>query len=292
VLFRSIGAYVDTRGAYLTITATIPGYPAEKAGLQIGDQIIAVDGQDMTGINPDLVRMTKVMGPAGTDVKLTIKRTGVTDPIQITITRAHIVIPSVSSKMLDNKVGYIQITGFIETTASDFHTQLGQLMAQNPVGIILDLRNNGGGYLDAGVAVASEFIDHGVIVSEKDTNGTITPNNAAPGGLATTIPLVVLVNGNTASASEIVSGAIQDDGRGKLVGELTYGKGSVQNYFSLSDGGLARITIAKWLTPSGRTIDGIGLTPDVVIPLTQADVTAGKDPQLDAAVQLLLNPKP
>jgi carboxyl-terminal processing protease len=163
-------------------------------------------------------------------------------------------------------------------------------MAQNPAGMILDLRNNPGGYLNAAVTIASEFIDHGVIVSEKDSNGSITPYNATTGGLATTVPLVVLVNGNSASASEIVSGAIQDDGRGKLVGELTYGKGSVQEYFPLADGGLARITVAKWLTPNGRIIDKIGLTPDQVVTLTQADITAGRDPQLDAAVQLLLHP--
>lgn len=288
--YDGIGAYVDTRGDYLTITKTISGYPAEQAGLQIGDQIIAVDGQDVTGVDPDLVRMTKVMGPAGTDVHLTILRTGVDQPIEVTITRAHIVIPSVTSKMLDNNIAYIQITVFGDTTASDFHDQLSQLMTQNPSGIILDLRDNGGGYLNAGIAVASEFIDHGVIVSEQYGDGTKDPHNAIPGGLATSIPLVVLVNGNTASASEIVSGAIQDDGRGKLVGELTYGKGSVQNWIPLTDGGTARITIAKWLTPNGRTIDKIGLTPDVVVALTQEDVTAGRDPQLDAAVQLLLNP--
>ena len=288
--YDGIGAYVDTRGAYLTITKTIPGYPAEKAGLQTGDQIIAVDGTDVSGIDPDLVRMTKVMGPAGTDVKLTIMRTGVDQPIELTITRAHIVIPSVTSKMLDNKIGYIQISVFGDTTSTDFHTQLSQLMTQNPAGIVLDLRDNGGGYLDAGIAVASEFVDHGIIVTEQYGDGTKDPHSAIPGGLATSIPLVVLVNGNTASASEIVSGAIQDDGRGKLVGELTYGKGSVQNWIQLTDGGTARITIAKWLTPNGRTIDKIGLTPDVVVPLTQAEITAGKDPQLDAAVQLLINP--
>jgi carboxyl-terminal processing protease len=192
--------------------------------------------------------------------------------------------------MLDNKIAYIQVTVFGSTTANDFHDQLSQLMAQHPSGIILDVRDNGGGLTDAGIAVASEFIDHGVIFSEQYGDGTKTPQNATPGGLATSIPLVVLVNGNTASASEIVSGAIQDDGRGKLVGELTYGKGSVQNWFPLSDGGTARITIAKWLTPNGRTIDKIGLTPDVVVTMTQADVTAGRDPQLDAAVLLLLHP--
>ena len=290
--YDGIGAYVDTRGDYLTITKPISGYPAEQAGLQMGDQIIAVDGTDVTGMDPDLVRMTKVMGPAGTDVHLTIHREGVDQPLEFTITRAHIVIPSVTSKMLDNNIAYIQITVFGDSTASDFHNQLSQLMAQNPSGMILDLRDNGGGYLDAGIAIASEFIDHGVIVTEQYGDGTKDPHNATPGGLATTIPLVVLVNGNTASASEIVSGAIQDDGRGKLVGVLTYGKGSVQNWIPLSDGGTARITIAKWLTPNGHNIDKIGLTPEVVVTMTQDDYTAGRDPQMDAAVQLLLHPQP
>ena len=288
--YDGIGAYVDTTGAYLTITKALSGYPAEKAGLQVGDQIIAVDGTDVTGMDPDLVRMTKVMGPAGTSVQLTIRRTGVDNPLEFTIMRAHIVIPSVTSKMLDHNIAYIQITVFGDTTASDFQTQLSALMAQKPSGIILDLRDNGGGYLDAGIAVASQFIDHGVIVSEQYGDGTKTPHEALSSGLATNIPLVVLVNENTASASEIVSGAIQDDGRGKLVGVTTYGKGSVQNWIPLSDGGTARITIARWLTPNGRTIDKKGLTPDKVVTMTQADYTAGRDPQLDAAVQLLINP--
>jgi len=288
--YDGIGAYVDTRGTYLTITKTMPGYPAEKAGLQTGDQIIAVDGVDVTGMAPDLVRITKVLGTAGTEVHLTIKRTGVDKPLEFTITRAHIVIPSVTSKMLDYNIAYIQISVFGDSTITDFHNQLSQLMAQNPSGIILDLRDNGGGLRDAGIAVASEFVDHGVIITEQSSDRTKTPYNAIPGGLATTIPLVVLVNGNTASASEIVAGAIQDDGRGKLVGELTYGKGSVQSYIPLSDYSLVYITSAKWLTPSGRTIDKIGLTPDKVVQMTQADYDSGKDPQLDAAVQLLHNP--
>jgi carboxyl-terminal processing protease len=287
--FDGIGAYVDTRGAYLTITATMPGFPAALAGLLPGDQIIAVDGQDMTGINPDIVRMTKVMGAAGTEVHLTIQRLDVEKPLEFTLTRAHIVIPSVTSKMLDNKIAYIQVNQFGDSTVTDFHSQLSQLMAQNPAGMVLDLRNNPGGYLEAGIAVASEFIDHGDIVSEQTSDGTKIPYAANPGGLATTIPLVVLVNGNSASASEIVAGAIQDIGRGKLVGELTYGKGSVQQYYPLSDGGLARITIAKWLTPSGRTIDKKGLTPDQVVPMTPDDIAKERDPQLNQAVKSLIN---
>ncbi len=182
--FDGIGAYVDTKGAYLTITDTIPGYPAAQAGLQSGDQIIAVNGQDVTGIDPDIVRLTKVMGPAGTSVQLTVQRTGIDKPLEFTITRAHIVIPFVTSKMLGNKIAYIQITQFGDTAASDFHSQLSQLMAQNPAGLVLDLRNNPGGYLNAAVSIASEFIDHGVIVSEKDSNGDDYPvqcNHGRPG---------------------------------------------------------------------------------------------------------------
>jgi carboxyl-terminal processing protease len=290
--YDGIGALVDVRGDYLTITKPMPGYPAEQAGLLPGDQITAVDGQDMTGQDPDLVRLTKVMGVAGTQVRLTILREGLDKPFDVTITRAHIVVPSVTSKMLEGNIAYIQVTIFGDNTTQDFHDQLAQLMAQNPSGLILDLRDNGGGYLDSGIAVASEFIGEGVIVYERYGDGTQVPHNAIAGGLATSpsIPLVVLVNGYTASASEIVSGAIQDTGRGKLVGELTYGKGSVQNWNPLEDGGTARVTIAKWLTPNGTAINKVGLTPDVVVPLTNEDIAAGKDPQLDAAVQALMQP--
>jgi carboxyl-terminal processing protease len=143
---------------------------------------------------------------------LTIHRAGKAQPLDFTLSKAYIVIPSVSSRMLENRIAYIQITIFGENTASDFHDQLEALMAQNPTGIILDLRDNGGGYLDEGIAVASEFIDHGVIVYEQYGDGSRTPHEALPDGLATSTPLVVLVNGNTASASEIVSGASRTTG--------------------------------------------------------------------------------
>jgi carboxyl-terminal processing protease len=288
--YDGIGAYVDTGGEYLTITKPIPGYPADQAGLRAGDQIIAVDGEDLTGMDPELVRITKVLGPAGSTVHLTIRRPGAEEPLEFEITRAHIVIPSVTSRMLENNLAYIQITVFGNSTEQDFHEQLEALMEQDPDGLILDLRDNGGGYLDTGIAVTSEFISEGVVVYEQDGEGNRTANEARPGGLALDVPLVVLVNAYTASASEIVSGAIQDEGRGRLVGVTTYGKGSVQNWIPLSDGGTARITIAKWLTPVGRTIDGTGLEPDIVVELTQEDLDAGLDPQLDAAVQALLEP--
>jgi carboxyl-terminal processing protease len=287
--YAGIGAYVDTNSEFLTIVKPIPGSPAEAAGLQPGDKIIAVDGTDVTGVDPAAVRQ-KVLGPEGTKVTLTIQR-GDQTPFDVAITRAIITIPSVSSKMLDNNIAYIQITIFGENTAQDFHDQLKQLMAQNPKGLILDLRDNGGGYLNTAVSIASEFIPSGVILYEQYGDGTKKPYEAIGGGLATdaSLPMVVLINGYSASASEIVSGALQDTGRAKLLGEQSYGKGSVQNWVPLSnDEGAVRVTIARWLTPNSRQIDKKGLTPDVIVALTQDDIKAGKDPQLDAAVQLLL----
>ena len=276
----------------MTITKPIPGAPAEKAGLQAGDQIIAVDGTDVTSLDPETVRQ-KVLGAEGSTVKLTIQRPGQTAPFDVQITRATIVVPSVTSKMLANNIAYIQISTFGDTTANDLHKQLSALMAQNPKGLILDLRDNGGGYLDTAISVASEFIPSGVIVSEKSGTGTLTPYNATPGGLATnkSLPMIVLVNAYSASASEIVSGALQDTGRAKLLGVTTYGKGSVQNWVPLSNNqGAVRVTIARWLTPNGRTIDKKGLTPDIVVPMTADDIKANRDPQLDAAVKQLTNP--
>jgi len=286
--YAGIGAYVDVSGKLLTIINPVTqDSPAAKAGLQKGDQVIKVDGTDVTGMDPASVRL-KVLGPEGTQVTLTIQR-GDQAPFDVIITRAIITIPSVESKMLDNKIGYIRISIFGDNTARDFHDQLGQLMDQKPNGIIVDLRDNTGGLLDAAVTIASEFIPSGTIVTEKYGDGTEQSHEAISGGLATdkSLPVVVLINGYSASASEIVAGALQDTGRAKLVGEQSYGKGSAQYWIPLSnDEGAVRITIAHWLTPNGRLIDKKGLTPDVEAKLTQEDVTAGKDPQLDAAIAL------
>jgi carboxyl-terminal processing protease len=192
--------------------------------------------------------------------------------------------------MLDNGIGYIQITTFGDNTTSELRAALKDLLAQNPKGLVIDLRNNGGGYLQTAVEVASEFIPKGVVLYEQYGDGTRNTYDVSPGGQATEIPLVVLINEGTASASEIVSGAIQDYGRGKLVGVTSYGKGSVQNWVPLSDNeGAVRVTIAKWLTPKERSISNVGLTPDVTVEITDADLQAGLDPQLDKAVQVLLD---
>ncbi len=286
--YEGIGAWVDTEGEFLTIISPMPGSPAEEAGLLPGDQVIAIDGESVAGIDPSLV-IRRVLGPAGTTVHLTIRREGVEEPLEFDIVRARIDVPSLESKMLNGDIAYIHLMGFGSDAPDDLRRALRQLLRQNPRGLILDLRGNGGGLLDAAISVASEFISDDVIMLERYGDGREETFRAESGGLATDIPLVVLIDGGSASASEIVAGAIQDHERGLLVGETSFGKGSVQNWIPLTnDAGAVRITVARWLTPNGWQIDGVGLAPDVPIELTQEDIQAGRDPQLDRAIELLV----
>ncbi len=289
--YEGIGAYVDTTTEYLTITSPIPGSPAERAGLQPGDQVVAIDDEDMTGTPAEAARL-KVLGPAGTTVKLTILREGEADLLEFSVTREKISVASSSGEMLENDIAYIQITTFGSSTTPELLATLNELMAQNPKGIVLDLRFNGGGYLQTAVEVTSQFVAEGVVLYEQYGDGTRTTYDVMPGGLATdeSIPMVVLINEGSASASEIVAGALQDLGRAKLVGVTSYGKGSVQNWIPLNgDNGAVRITIAKWLTPNETTIHQIGLIPDFEVEMTTEDRQAGLDPQLDKAVEVLLD---
>ncbi len=284
--YEGIGAWVDTTSDYLTIISPMPKSPAEKAGLRTGDKIIAIDGKDMTGIDGEVVRK-QVLGPAGTTVTLTILREGM-EPFDVQITRASINVPSLESRMLEDDIGYIHLYIFGDKTREELRSALREILAQKPKGLILDLRYNGGGYLTTAIDVASEFIDSGVVMYEEYGDGTKKTYEAKRGGLATDIPLVVLINEGSASASEIVAGAIQDRGRGKLVGVTSFGKGSVQIPTELKDNqGAVRITIARWLTPNGRTIHGVGLEPDVTVPYTDEERSAGRDPQLEKAIELL-----
>ncbi len=289
--YTGIGAWVDTSGDYLTVVSPMKGSPAEAAGLQAGDQVVAIDGEDMTGVTPEIAR-TKVLGPEGTSVTLTIYRPGQSGTFDVTLTRAKITPPLVEYRMLANKIAYVQLLTFGDTADQDLRKALQELLAQNPRGLILDLRYNAGGYLDQGVAVASEFLPKGqIVVYEKSGDGTLTSHESLGNGVATDIPMVVLVNEWTISAAEIVAGALQDYGRARLVGVTTFGKGSVQSLIPLgSNQGVVGITVAQWLTPKQRLIQDTGIAPDVVVEMTQADAQAGLDPQLDAAVQQLSNP--
>jgi len=289
--YEGIGAWVDPSGDYLTIVTPMKGSPAEKAGLKPGDKVIAVDGEDVTGVNPELV-IRRVLGPAGTPVRLTILREG-QEPFDVTIIRAKITIPSVEGEMRDDGIAYVQLHTFGDKTTTELRNTLEDLMAQNPKGLILDLRNNGGGYLNTAVDVASEFLPKGqVVLYEEYKDGTRKAYKTHGGGHATEIPMIILVNEGSASASEIVAGAMQDYGRALLVGTTTYGKGSVQNWIPLSNNqGAVRITVALWLTPKGRQISGKGLQPDVEVEMTEEDVEAERDPQLDKAVELILQGK-
>ncbi len=288
--YSGIGAWVNTEGEFLTITEPMKGSPAETAGVKAGDQIIAIDGVDMTGTLAELARQ-KVLGPAGTQVVLTINREGVEQPFDVTVTRAQITIPSTEYKMLDNNIAYIRLNAFSNTTGDELHAALQELLANNPKGLILDLRYNSGGYLDAAIQVGSEFLSDGVVAYEEYGNGTRNTFNVTGDGIATQIPMVVLVNEWSASASELVAGALQDRGRAQLIGVTTYGKGTVQNWIALSDNeGAVRVTIARWLTPNERNVTGSGLTPDVEVKTSDADAQAGVDTQLNRAVEILSQP--
>jgi carboxyl-terminal processing protease len=225
-------------------------------------------------------------GEVGTQVKLEVDRVG--QKLAFDITRAEISVPSVTWRILSQApdVGYIRLNIFAQTSKDELIKAIDDLKKQGAKKLIFDLRDNGGGLLDASIEIASQFID-GKVVSEKRRTGGSRDYTAETSGAARDLPLVVLVNGSTASASEIVAGAIQDHGRGVLVGTKTYGKGSVQNVIPLSDGSSLHVTVAEWLTPKGRQITGQGLQPEVVVELTDDDAANGRDPQLDRAIMAL-----
>ncbi|MGB2897476.1 MAG: S41 family peptidase [Anaerolineales bacterium] len=286
--YEGIGAWVDTNTEFLTIVSPMPGSPAEEAGLQPGDEVVAVDGEDVTGVDANIV-IRSVLGPAGTTVHLTIRREGESELLEFEIIRAEILIPSVESELLEGDIGYIQLFTFSNDTSEHLRRAIRDLRETELKGLILDLRGNGGGFLLTAIEVASEFIEDGVIMTERFGDGSEDIYESLGDGLATDLPLIVLVNSGSASASEIVAGAIQDYGRGVLVGETTFGKGSVQNWIALTgEEGAVRVTVARWYTPDGREIADEGLEPDYEIPYTEEDFEAGNDPQLEKAIDLLI----
>lgn len=287
--FQGIGAYVRMReDGKLEIAGIIPHTPAEKAGLQKGDRVLAVDGQSIIGYSI-YEAIALIRGPEGSPVTLLIERPGEKETFEVTITRARIVIPLVEAKMLENHIAYIRLTDFSATATRQMKDALADLLNRQPKGLILDLRDNPGGWLDQALSVADLFLDEGIIAMER-TKEEEEVFRSRDGGPAEAIPLVVLVNGGSASAAEIVAGALQDRGRGILVGEQTLGKGSVQRPYRLRDGSELRVTIARWYTPHNRAIHGEGLKPDIEVPWPE-DAGPEEDPQLDRAVEYLLTGK-
>jgi carboxyl-terminal processing protease len=286
--FEGIGATVrlDEAGR-LVIVDPKPEQPAFKAGLRPGDIVLQVDDTPLEGLNL-YEAILLIRGPAGSRVKLNILREGNTEPFEITVERAKIELEVVQAEMLPERIGYIQLSQFTNGAAKKLNQEITHLLDQQAVGLILDLRGNPGGLLSEAVDVSSLFVTDGTIVVEK-LKGAEEKIFTADGRShpATETPLVVLVNKGSASASEIVAGALQDLDRATLMGETTFGKGSVQLPHSLADGSQLRVTIAEWLTPQRRQIHGQGIAPDVVVEMTVEDVEQQRDPQLEKAVEFL-----
>lgn len=284
--FEGIGAEIGKKNDVITIVAPLADMPAEKAGLKAGDKIYAINGQITSGMTIDEA-VNKIRGSKGTEVTLTIFRDGFDKAKDFKIIRQAIIVKSVRTKLDDNKIFVITITNFNDDTSELFKKAAAEAMEKNPKGIILDLRNNPGGYLETAIDVASEWIDQGVVVTEQfgpeKKNEYLSRGRARLKNFST----VVLVNQGSASASEIVSGALKDDGKASLVGMKTFGKGSVQTLEELKDGSSVKITVAKWLTPKGYNINQQGIEPDVQVDLTLEDYNKNKDPQMDKAVEIL-----
>lgn len=284
---QGIGAEVANENGDIVIVAPIEGSPAAAAGLRPGDILRQADGVDLTGMDvSEAARL--VRGPAGTTVRLVIERDG--ERFEIDIVRDVIKLASVRGEMLPTAEGhnlaYVRISRFAFPTADELTALLEELMGQNPSGLILDLRLNPGGSLETVVEVADQFLPAGIVLTERFGDGRETVYRSEEEGLAQDVPMVVLIDEGSASASEVLAGAIQDRGRGVLIGVTTFGKGTVQSVHTLSNGGGLRITIARWLTPGDRWVHEEGLTPDYIVPRSETD-ESDSDPQLQAAIDFL-----
>jgi carboxyl-terminal processing protease len=290
--YSGIGIYLSFTTGYPVITGTVPGSPAATAGLRAGDQIVKVGDKDMKGVTSDQAT-TLIQGPDGTKVTMEISRSGAT--ISVTVTRAEIHVPTVRSAEIGNQVLYVRIYQFGSTTSTEFASALTSGLP-GKTGVVLDLRSDPGGFISAADDVISQLVASGETFELRDRNGTVDRHQVNGHPAAPTIPLAVLVDANSASASEIVAGALQVHHRAKLVGTVTYGKGSVQQDFELADGADIHLTVKRWYLPNGQTIDHKGLTPDVTVTLASPadafDVASpaqgyAKDAQLNAALALL-----
>ena len=287
--FDGIGAEIGIKNNQLMIVSPLENSPALRAGLQPEDAILGINGESTVGLTVDEA-VTKIRGPSGTEVTLTILHKGQQSPVEVKITRARIEIKSVEFETREingKKIAVIQLNRFGEDTKGLLDHSIDQILAGNYSGVILDVRNNPGGYLDVAVTTASNWVNSGeVVVREVGFGGTDKSYNARGNARLKDVKTVVLVNGGSASASEIVAGALQDYKLATVVGEKTFGKGSVQEVIDLRDSTI-KITTAKWHTPNNRNIDKNGLEPDVTVELTREDVAAERDPQMDKALDLL-----
>jgi carboxyl-terminal processing protease len=290
--FGGIGAYLsrpeDGGDVFLE---PIPGNPAELAGILMGDILLAVDGVEITAdmTVTDIVDMVK--GEKGSTVILTVLHPGESEPVDIEVKRDDILIPSVTYRLLteDENIGYIQLTRFSGESTNEIQAAVTDLTEQGADQLILDLRNNGGGLLDAAVNVSDHFLDEGPVLYQQTQGEDERTYESSDETLAPDVPMVVLVNGGTASASEILAGALRDRERAILVGQRTFGKGSVQLVFDLSDGSSVHVTSARWFTPDRHQLDQQGLEPDIAVEITQEAIDNGRDEILNRAIEYLQN---
>lgn len=284
--YGGIGANLSRNDAGELILEPIPGNPAEAAGIRRGDVLLAVDGREITPEMTVAEIAQLVRGEKGTTVMLTVRHADSSEAVEIAIVRGDILIPSVSYRLLDGAptVGYIQLSRFSGESGQEIEAAVTALQAAGATRLILDLRHNGGGLLDAAVEVAGHFLDGGPVMIQKSRNEEERTYNAAQGPVAGAMPLVVLVDGQTASSSEILAGALQDRGRALLVGSRTFGKGSVQLVYDLSDGSSVHVTSSRWYTPNRHEIDEQGLQPDIPVEVTQEAIDRGQDVALETAV--------
>lgn len=281
--FTGIGAELSTQDERLIVVAPLRGFPAEAAGLKPQDIISGINGENAFGLKVEEA-VEKIRGPEGTDVTLSIVRNS--EQFDVTITRQKIVVPSVESEIV-NGIGIITISRFAEDTVDLARQAAADFRAQNVSGVVLDLRNNTGGYLTGAVEISGLWLD-GDLVVETKRGDQVTERSFAPKGKAVLkgIPTAVLINEGSASASEIVAGALKDHGVATIVGQTSFGKGSVQELKTVKSGGMLKVTIARWYTPSGSNIDETGIEPDKEIEITSKDLEAERDPQLEAAKSL------
>jgi carboxyl-terminal processing protease len=289
--FGGIGAYIQRNEAGEAFLLPIPGNPADAAGILEGDILLAVDGEPVTAEMPVEQIVEKVRGEKGTTVTLTVRHPEETASVDITIERGDILVPSVLARLVPDQptIGYIQLTRFSGESANEMEKAIADLQEQGATSLILDLRGNGGGLVDSAVNIADQFIDTGVLLHQESRQDGERTFEATAGTLVGDMPVVVLIDGGTASASEILAGALQDYERATLLGTTTFGKGSVQLVYDLSDGSSIHVTSARWFTPDKNQIDQVGLTPDVIVEPSAEAQAAGRDEMLEKATELLLS---